>query len=113
MAASLANALAQRVGGVSPRLADRIRRRVDVSTAPGRFSGVTAALGDVVGEVRRRSPRARILLVDYLTVVGSHEHGGELAAGVHCREASSSTSIGADGVWRPRRQFRFGGSAAR
>jgi hypothetical protein len=82
MAASLANVLAQRLGGLSPRLADRIRSRVDVPTTPGRFSGAAAALGDVADEIRRRSPRARILLVDYLTVVGSHEHGGEPGSGL-------------------------------
>jgi lysophospholipase L1-like esterase len=67
---SLLNAVARRVRPLSARLADRLRGWVDHTVGPEEVAAVTAALADIVAQVRDRAPRARVLLVDYLTVLG-------------------------------------------
>jgi lysophospholipase L1-like esterase len=59
--------------GLVPRrlLPDRLAPSFDRTQAD--IDRVEAALGDVVEAVRTRAPQARVLLVDYLTLLGSSE----------------------------------------
>jgi lysophospholipase L1-like esterase len=72
ISASISAALARRAARLSPALAGHLRRPsllVDADRVRAATDGMTR-----VGEaVRRRAPQARILFVDYLTVIGSHE----------------------------------------
>ena len=74
---SLVNAAAKRLGFLPRNVTDRLRRSVDYVTPPERFDAVAAALAQVVRQVRIRAPRAQVVLVDYLTVLGPH--AGECA----------------------------------
>jgi lysophospholipase L1-like esterase len=59
---------------IMPRpLADRLRDRVDYGSVL-RSAEVADSLVDVVDAVRTRAPRARVVLVDYLTVLGTDAH---------------------------------------
>jgi lysophospholipase L1-like esterase len=52
------------------RVANRIRARVSYLKDETAYQAVTDSLVTVVERVRERSPNARVLLVDYLTLVG-------------------------------------------
>ncbi|MFB4303855.1 SGNH/GDSL hydrolase family protein [Actinomadura sp. NTSP31] len=71
--ASLAARAGRQVARLSPGVAEWIRGRVDLEVDARRVEEATHAMTTVGKEVRRRAPRARVLWVDYLTVVGSHE----------------------------------------
>ncbi|WP_433781710.1 SGNH/GDSL hydrolase family protein [Actinomycetospora sp. CA-101289] len=103
--AALRGALARRLPAT---LARRLRYTVEVPP-PATFAEVRASLGAVVGEVRRRAPAARVVLVDYLTVLGPHatpqtlpltadqiEAGRRVAAGLAEVFAGAATDTGAD-----------------
>lgn len=67
---SLMNTLARPVGLVSKRLGNRIRARVSYLREQAEYDAVADALVEIVSRIREGAPRSRILLVDYLTVVG-------------------------------------------
>ena len=67
---SMANTLALPVRLLSRRLANRIRARVSYLQDPERYEQVTKSLTEVVLRIRDRAPDSRVLLVDYLPVVG-------------------------------------------
>jgi lysophospholipase L1-like esterase len=68
--AALRGVLARRLP-LPTALADRLRHSLEVP-APERFAEVQASLVALVEEIRRRAPAARVVLVDYLPVLGSH-----------------------------------------
>lgn len=53
------------------RLGDLVAFRTTPDATPEAFAAVAASQADVVDRVRERAPRARILLVDYLTLIGA------------------------------------------
>ncbi|GAA3523886.1 SGNH/GDSL hydrolase family protein [Amycolatopsis ultiminotia] len=60
-------------GWVARRLPGPVRGLVagtPVPVSPDAYRAVAASLAEVVSEVRARAPRARVLLVDYLTLIG-------------------------------------------
>ncbi|MEJ2890796.1 SGNH/GDSL hydrolase family protein [Actinomycetospora aeridis] len=95
-----------------PWLPGPVRRRLDLTVEvppPETFAEVRASLTALVDDVRRRAPRARVLLVDYLTVLGTHatpatvalsaeqiDQGRHVAAGLAASFAASATDAGAD-----------------
>jgi lysophospholipase L1-like esterase len=73
---SLLGTVSRVVRVMSDRLADRIRDRVDHTVTPAQVATVTASLAEVVTAVRERAPQARVVLVDYLTVLGDDSREG-------------------------------------
>jgi lysophospholipase L1-like esterase len=73
---SVANTAARVVRGLSGRLADRIGGWADHTVTPEEVAAVAASLAEVVTAVRARAPEARVVLVDYLTVLGEDSHTG-------------------------------------
>ena len=51
-----------------------LRGRARFATSPSAHERVAGSIAEVVEQVRATAPAARIVLVDYLTVVGSHAH---------------------------------------
>lgn len=58
---------------LSGPMAGRLRDLVSLSRDAAAFAQVRAAVADLLTEARRRAPQARVLLVDYLTVIGRYE----------------------------------------
>jgi len=54
---------------LSPWLRSRVRQYIDPQATAERFSAMASSLGAVVRSVRDRAPNARILIVDYLTII--------------------------------------------
>ncbi|MDD7940565.1 SGNH/GDSL hydrolase family protein [Actinomycetospora lutea] len=95
-----------------PWLPAPVRRRLGYTVAvppPEAFAEVRAALTALVDDVRRRAPGARVVLVDYLTVLGRHAtpdtvplsaaqigEGRRVAAGLVASFAAAATDAGAD-----------------
>ncbi|MDN4599483.1 SGNH/GDSL hydrolase family protein [Leifsonia virtsii] len=52
-----------------PRMRRRLGDALDPGTLDARFDGLGARLGDIVGRIRRVAPEARVVLVDYLTIL--------------------------------------------
>lgn len=67
---SLLNTLAKPATLLGRRVANRIRARVSYLKDDADYQAVTDSLTNVVEGVRERAPQARIVLVDYLTLVG-------------------------------------------
>lgn len=67
---SLMNTLAKPATLLGRRVANRIRARVSYLKDPAEYDAVAASLAEIVNAVRERAPQSRIMLVDYLTVVG-------------------------------------------
>jgi lysophospholipase L1-like esterase len=67
---SMMNTLAKPVGLIAKRLGNRIRARVSYLKDQSEYDAAADSLTEVVTRIRERAPRSRILLVDYLTVVG-------------------------------------------
>ncbi|GAA3581363.1 SGNH/GDSL hydrolase family protein [Kribbella ginsengisoli] len=67
---SMMNTLAKPATLLGRRVANRIRARVSYLKEPGEYAAVAASLTEIVNTVRERAPRSRVVLVDYLTVVG-------------------------------------------
>ncbi|MEV0282972.1 SGNH/GDSL hydrolase family protein [Kribbella sp. NPDC050820] len=67
---SMLNTLAKPATLLGRRVANRIRARVSYLKDDAAYQAVTDSLVTVVESVRDRAPSARILLVDYLTLVG-------------------------------------------
>lgn len=61
---------------VSGRLADRIRDRIDHTVTPAQVAAVVESLAEVVAAVRASAPKVRVVLVDYLTVLGDDSREG-------------------------------------
>lgn len=73
---SIASALARRLSVLPDHLTDRLRGSVSYITRPAQFDVVTASLVEVVRQVRARAPQARLMLVDYLTMLGPDARPG-------------------------------------
>lgn len=69
---SLLNTLAKPATVLGRRVANRIRARASYLKDDAAYQTVTDSLVEVVTRVRSQAPDARILLVDYLALVGSH-----------------------------------------
>jgi lysophospholipase L1-like esterase len=67
---SMMNTLAKPATLLGRRVANRIRARVSYLKDPASYDAVAASLIEVVEAVRGRAPRSRVVLVDYLPVVG-------------------------------------------
>jgi lysophospholipase L1-like esterase len=67
---SMMNTLAKPATLLGRRVANRIRARVSYLKAPAEYDAVAASLIEIVTAIRERAPRSRVVLVDYLTVVG-------------------------------------------
>ncbi|HZX02790.1 SGNH/GDSL hydrolase family protein, partial [Kribbella sp.] len=67
---SFLNTIAKPATILGRRVANRIRARVSYLKDDASYQAVTDALTTVVERARERSPEARILLVDYLSLVG-------------------------------------------
>ncbi|MEV6283704.1 SGNH/GDSL hydrolase family protein [Kribbella sp. NPDC051770] len=67
---SLMNTLAKPATLFGRRVANRIRARVSYLRDDTAYDETTARLAEIVREIRDRAPSARILLVDYLAVIG-------------------------------------------
>ncbi|MEU4605805.1 SGNH/GDSL hydrolase family protein [Kribbella sp. NPDC023972] len=67
---SMLNTLAKPATLLGRRVANRIRARVSYLKDDAAYQAVTDSLVTVVERVRERAPSARILLVDYLALVG-------------------------------------------
>lgn len=67
---SLMNTLAKPATLLGKRVANRIRARVSYLKDPAEYAAVAASLTEIVTAIRERAPQSRILLVDYLPVVG-------------------------------------------
>ena len=67
---SFVNTLAKPATIFGRRTANRIRARVSYLKDDAAYDAVADSLTTVVGRVRERAPDARVLLVDYLTLVG-------------------------------------------
>jgi len=67
---SFLNFLAKPAMILGRRFANRIRARVSYLKDDAAYQAVTDSLIDVVERVRERAPDARVVLVDYLTLVG-------------------------------------------
>jgi lysophospholipase L1-like esterase len=67
---SMLNTLAKPATLLGRRVANRIRARVSYLKDDAAYQAVTDSLVTVVERVRDRAPSARVLLVDYLTLVG-------------------------------------------
>lgn len=67
---SMLNTIARPVDLIHRRLGNRIRARVSYLREQAEYDAVRDSLIEVVTTIRDRAPRSRILLVDYLTVVG-------------------------------------------
>jgi lysophospholipase L1-like esterase len=67
---SMLNTLAKPATLLGRRVANRIRARVSYLKEDADYQAVTDSLVTVVERVRERAPSARILLVDYLALVG-------------------------------------------
>jgi len=67
---SFLNTIAKPATILGRRVANRIRARVSYLTDDAAYQAVTDSLTAVVEQARQRSPEARILLVDYLSLVG-------------------------------------------
>jgi lysophospholipase L1-like esterase len=69
---SFLNTLAKPATVLGRRVANRVRARVSYLKDDASYQAVTDSLVEVVNRVRSQAPDSRILLVDYLTLVGSH-----------------------------------------
>jgi lysophospholipase L1-like esterase len=67
---SVLNTLAKPATVLGRRVANRIRSRVSYLKDDASYEAVTDSLVEVVNQVRERAPDSRIVLVDYLTLVG-------------------------------------------
>ena len=67
---SMMNTLAKPATLLSRRVANRIRARVSYLKDQSAYDAVAVSLTEVVTKIRERAPQSRILLVDYLTLVG-------------------------------------------
>jgi lysophospholipase L1-like esterase len=67
---SMLNTLAKPATILGRRVANRIRARVSYLKGDAAYQTVTDSLVTVVERVRERAPASRIVLVDYLTLVG-------------------------------------------
>lgn len=67
---SMMNTLAKPATLLGKRVANRIRARVSYLKDPTEYDAVAASLTEIVTAIQERAPQSRILLVDYLTVVG-------------------------------------------
>jgi lysophospholipase L1-like esterase len=67
---SMMNTLAKPATLLGRRVANRIRARVSYLKDPAEYDAVAASLTEIVTTIRDRAPRSRVVLVDYLTVVG-------------------------------------------
>ena len=56
--------------GLLPGVPGRLRGRVSFRVEPAGFDAVTAGLVRIADEVRSRAPHARVVFVDYLTLLG-------------------------------------------
>jgi lysophospholipase L1-like esterase len=63
-------AAARRLRVLPGPLTARLRDSVSYATRPEQFTEVTDSLARVVSQVRRRAPAVRVILVDYLTLIG-------------------------------------------
>jgi lysophospholipase L1-like esterase len=105
----LRGTLAAPVRPVSGWLADRIAGSGAPASAE-QVDAVAGALAEVVARVRERAPQARVVLVDYLTLVGEEtrpgpgvpltparlDHARATAAGLAAAFARAATDSGAD-----------------
>ncbi|TWD84763.1 GDSL-like lipase/acylhydrolase family protein [Kribbella amoyensis] len=67
---SLMNTLALPATVFGRRAANRIRARVSYLKDESAYAAATAGLAEIVERTRERAPHCRVLLVDYLTVIG-------------------------------------------
>src|SRR5215207_8932949 len=67
---SMMNTLAKPATLLGRRVANRIRARVSYLKDQSAYDAVAVSLTEVVTKIRERAPQSRILLVDYLTLVG-------------------------------------------
>ncbi|WP_206686026.1 SGNH/GDSL hydrolase family protein [Kribbella qitaiheensis] len=67
---SLMNTLARPVGLIAKRLGNRIRARVSYLKDQSEYDAAADSLTEIATQIRKSAPRSRILLVDYLTLVG-------------------------------------------
>ncbi|GAB2611410.1 SGNH/GDSL hydrolase family protein [Kribbella endophytica] len=67
---SMMNTLAKPATILGRRVANRIRARVSYLRDDSAYDAAAGQLAEIVREIRDRAPAARILLVDYLAVVG-------------------------------------------
>ncbi|GAB3830908.1 GDSL-type esterase/lipase family protein [Kribbella italica] len=67
---SLMNTLAKPATILGRRVANRIRARVSYLRDDSAYDAAAGQLAELVREIRDRAPSARVLLVDYLAVVG-------------------------------------------
>ena len=67
---SLMNTLAKPATLLGRRVANRIRARVSYLKDEAAYETVANSLAEVVGRVREVAPRSRVLLVDYLALIG-------------------------------------------
>lgn len=67
---SMLNTLAKPATVLGRRFANRIRARVSYLKDDAAYQAVADSLVEVVEQVRARAPQARVVLVDYLTLVG-------------------------------------------
>ncbi|MCS5735027.1 SGNH/GDSL hydrolase family protein [Herbiconiux daphne] len=58
------------------RFRDRVAAVTDAATTDDRFGALTAGLTTIVSEVQRRAPDARVVLVDYLTILPPDDASG-------------------------------------
>lgn len=95
MGTALAHRLARR--HLTRPVARRLRTRVRPPATDDDVTQVTAGLVRVVEEVARRAPRARVLLVGYLTIVGPTDgmFTAAEAAGFRTTAAQLDTAFGA------------------
>ena len=72
---SMVNAVLHRVPRLPPQVTGWLRGWAGTVPAADRFEAVAGALARVVETVRRHAPQARIVLVDYLSVLGPEPTG--------------------------------------
>jgi lysophospholipase L1-like esterase len=82
------------------RLGDLVRFRRTPAAAPAAFTALAAAQAEIVARVRRRAPRARILLVDYLTLLGSPPAADVVALTPTQQRAAAEVGRGLAGACR-------------
>ena len=72
---SIVNAVLRRVPSIPPQAAGRLHSWAGAVPAAGQFDAVAGSLTRVVETVRGQAPQARIVLVDYLSVLGPEATG--------------------------------------
>ncbi len=70
MKISMVNAVLRRVPRIAPRVTGWLHAWAGAVPAAGRFEAVAGSLARVVETARGHAPKARIVLVDYLSVLG-------------------------------------------